>query len=76
MRTGEPVRGGRARGARKGPLHGEEGSAKGSPLIDTLNDLRARELAVIMQYMRHHYQITGPDGVALADEFKEIASSR
>ena len=44
-----------------------------SPLIDTLNDLRARELAVIVQYMRHHYTITGADGVALADEFKETA---
>ncbi len=51
----------------------KKAAAKGSPLIDTLNDLRARELAVIMQYMRHHYQITGPDGVALGDEFKEIA---
>ncbi len=51
----------------------KKAAAKGSPLLDTLNDLRARELAVIMQYMRHHYQITGPDGVALADEFKEIA---
>ena len=48
-------------------------AARASSLIDTLNDLRARELAVIMQYMRHHYQITGPDGVALAGEFKEIA---
>jgi bacterioferritin len=48
-------------------------AAKGSPLIDTLNDLRARELAVIMQYMRHHYQITGADGLPLADEFKSVA---
>lgn len=46
----------------------------GSPsLIDTLNMLRARELAVIMQYMRHHYIVTGADGLALADEFKETA---
>lgn len=44
-----------------------------SKLIDTLNNLRARELAVIVQYMRHHYVLTGADGVALADEFKEIA---
>jgi bacterioferritin len=51
----------------------KKAAAKGSPLIDTLNDLRARELAVIMQYMRHHYQITGPDGLPLAGEFKEIA---
>lgn len=42
-------------------------------LLDTLNDLRARELAVIMQYMRHHYMVTGPDGLALAGEFKEVA---
>src|SRR5450759_4503133 len=42
-------------------------------LLDTLNTLRARELAVIEQYMRHHYIVTGPEGVALADEFKEVA---
>lgn len=42
-------------------------------LLDVLNDLRARELAVIVQYMRHHYLVTGPDGLALADEFKEVA---
>lgn len=46
---------------------------EGMTLIDILNDLRARELTVIMQYMRHHYLATGPDGVALADEFKDIA---
>ena len=51
----------------------KKAAAKGSPLIDTLNDLRSRELAVIMQYMRHHYQITGPDGLPLAGEFKQIA---
>jgi bacterioferritin len=51
----------------------KKAAAKGSPLIDTLNDLRARELAVIMQYMRHHYQITGADGLPLAGEFKEVA---
>lgn len=42
-------------------------------LIDVLNDLRARELAAIVQYMRHHYLVTGPDGVALAGEFKAIS---
>jgi bacterioferritin len=42
-------------------------------LLDVLNDLRARELGVIMQYMRHHYLAAGPDGVALAGEFKAIA---
>lgn len=42
-------------------------------VIETLNELRARELAVIVQYMRHHYQVTGPDGLAVADEFKSVA---
>lgn len=47
--------------------------AKKMSLIDTLNDLRARELAVIVQYMGHHYVITGADAAALAGEFKEVA---
>lgn len=42
-------------------------------LLDVLNDLRSRELGVIVQYMRHHYIATGPDGVALAGEFKDVA---
>lgn len=42
-------------------------------LVDTLNDLRSRELAVIAQYMRHHYVMTGAEASALAGEFKEIA---
>ncbi|MBI5231830.1 MAG: ferritin [Coriobacteriales bacterium] len=42
-------------------------------LIDVLNDLRARELGAIVQYMRHHYIVTGPEGVALAGDFKGIA---
>ncbi len=42
-------------------------------LIDTLNELRSRELAVCMQYMRHHYLVTGPEGLALAGEFKDVA---
>lgn len=42
-------------------------------VIDTLNELRARELAVIIQYMRHHYLATGTDGLAVADEFKAIS---
>jgi bacterioferritin len=46
---------------------------EGKSLIDVLNDLRARELAVIVQYMRHHYLVAGPDGVALAGEFKAVA---
>ena len=46
---------------------------EGKPLLDVMNDLRARELAVIVQYMRHHYLVAGPDGVALAGEFNEVA---
>ena len=46
---------------------------EGKSLIEVLNDLRSRELGVIMQYMRHHYLVPGPDGVALADEFKSIS---
>lgn len=42
-------------------------------LLDVLNDLRARELGVIMQYMRQHYIATGPEGMLLADEFKSVA---
>lgn len=42
-------------------------------LLDVLNDLRSRELGVIVQYMRHHYIVTGPEGVALAGDFKDIA---
>ena len=47
--------------------------AKKMSLVETLNDLRARELAVIVQYMGHHYVITGADAAALAGEFKEVA---
>jgi bacterioferritin len=42
-------------------------------LIDILNDLRARELGVIMQYMRQHYTTTGPEGMLLSDTFKDVA---
>lgn len=45
----------------------------GGTLVDTLNMLRARELAVIEQYMRHHYQVTTADGLAMQDEFKDVA---
>jgi len=41
-------------------------------LIDVLNDLRSRELAVIMQYMRQHYTVTGPEGMLHADTFKGV----
>ena len=47
--------------------------AKKMSLVDTLNDLRARELAVIVQYRGHHYVMTGADAAALAGEFKEVA---
>jgi bacterioferritin len=42
-------------------------------LIDVLNDLRSRELGVVMQYMRQHYTVTGPDGMLHADTFKGVA---
>lgn len=42
-------------------------------LLDTLNDLRARELAVIVQYMRHHYLVTGADSFGPEAEFRETA---
>jgi bacterioferritin len=42
-------------------------------LVDVLNDLRARELGVIMQYMRQHYTVTGPEGMLHAGTFKETA---
>ena len=42
-------------------------------LIDVLNDLRSRELAVIMQYMRQHYTVTGPEGMLHADTFKSVS---
>jgi bacterioferritin len=47
--------------------------AKKDPVLDVLNELRAAELAAIVQYMRHHYQITGADGLPLADEFKSVS---
>jgi bacterioferritin len=42
-------------------------------LVDVLNDLRSRELGVIMQYMRQHYTVTGPEGMLHADTFKSVA---
>ncbi len=44
----------------------------GAKLIDVLNDLRARELGVVMQYMRQHYLVTGPEGMLHADTFKSV----
>jgi len=42
-------------------------------VIDVLNELRAAELAAIIQYMRHHYLVTGADGMPLAGEFKSVS---
>lgn len=42
-------------------------------IVETLNDLRSRELAVIVQYMRHHYELTGADSLEAADEMKSVA---
>ena len=42
-------------------------------LVDVLNDLRSRELGVIMQYMRQHYIVTGPTGMLHAGTFKDVA---
>ena len=50
--------------------------AKKMSLVDTLNDLRARELAVIVQYMGHHYVMTGADAAALAGSSKKSPSPR
>jgi bacterioferritin len=47
--------------------------ATATAVVDILNALRARELAVVSQYMRHHYIVTGAEGLALEDEFKEVA---
>ncbi len=46
---------------------------KADPVIDILNDLRSAELAAIVQYMRHHYILTGADGMPLADDFKDVS---
>jgi bacterioferritin len=46
---------------------------KADPVIAVLNELRAAELAAIVQYMRHHYLITGADGMPLAGEFKSVS---
>lgn len=55
------------------PKNAHSTEASTASVIKVLNELRARELAVIMQYMRHHYIVTGSDGLALAGEFKETA---
>lgn len=42
-------------------------------IIDMLNKNRANELIAIMQYMNHHYQVTGENFLQLQDIFKELA---
>jgi bacterioferritin len=46
---------------------------KADPVVEVLNELRAAELAAIVQYMRHHYLVTGADGMPLAGEFKSVS---
>ena len=42
-------------------------------VINALNDLRAMELAAIIQYMKHHYEAEGMDSPAISDQFKKAA---
>ncbi|HHD11710.1 MAG TPA: ferritin [Deltaproteobacteria bacterium] len=42
-------------------------------LIDALNLDRAYELAAIIQYMGHHYEVEGMDSAAVQSIFKQIA---
>jgi len=42
-------------------------------LIDALNQARADELAVIIQYMGHHYMGQGMESPAILDLFKQVA---
>lgn len=42
-------------------------------IIDILNQSRARELAVSIQYMRQHYVADGIESPAIVDEIKKIA---
>ncbi|RJQ31774.1 MAG: hypothetical protein C4562_04840 [Actinobacteria bacterium] len=41
-------------------------------IIDLLNKDRANELIAILQYMNHHYRVTGENFTALQDMFKEL----
>jgi bacterioferritin len=47
--------------------------ADNTAIVALLNDLRAAELTAIVLYMRHHYLVTGVDGMAVADEFKAVS---
>ena len=42
-------------------------------VINVLNELRGMELAVIIQYMKHHYEAEGMDSPAISDQFKKAA---
>lgn len=42
-------------------------------VIAALNRARARELAVIMQYMDHHYEVTGLESPPAAEALEDVA---
>jgi bacterioferritin len=42
-------------------------------IVDALNQARARELAVVIQYMIQHYTATGVESLPVIDTFKSIA---
>jgi bacterioferritin len=42
-------------------------------IIDALNRARTLELAAIVQYMKHHYEVTGMESPAVADIAKDTA---
>ncbi len=42
-------------------------------IIELLNKNRANEITAIMQYMNHHYQVSGQEFLQLRDLFKELA---
>jgi len=42
-------------------------------IIDALNEARARELQVVIQYMIQHYTATGMNSLPVIDIFKDVA---
>ena len=42
-------------------------------IIDALNEDRSYELAAIIQYLGHHYEVEGMESPALMEIFKEIS---
>jgi len=42
-------------------------------IVDALNEARARELAVVIQYMIQHYTAQGMESLPVIDMFKSIA---